>query len=70
MIMIYIKVINAPLDYNILFRHNYMYAMKFVVSFVFCTMLFPHNGKVVTINQLTHYEPNYLGNIDNIIPLI
>jgi hypothetical protein len=33
-------------------------------------MLFPHNGKIVTIDQLTHYEPNQSGHIDNILPLI
>jgi len=70
MILIDIEVINAPLDYNILFGRSYMSAMKFVASSVFHTMLFPHNGKIVTINQLTHYEPNNSGNIDNVLPLI
>jgi hypothetical protein len=70
MILIDIKVIDAPLDYNILFGCSYMYAMKFMASSVFHTMLFPHNGKIVTIDQLTHYEPNHSGNIDNVLPLI
>jgi hypothetical protein len=34
-ILINIEVIDAPLDYNILFRHSYMYAMKVVASSVF-----------------------------------
>jgi hypothetical protein len=34
-ILIHIIVINAPLDYNILFGHSYMYAMKVVASSVF-----------------------------------
>jgi hypothetical protein len=33
-------------------------------------MMFPRNGKIVTIDQLTHYEPNHSTNIDNILPLI
>jgi hypothetical protein len=47
-----------------------MYAMKAVASSVFRTMMFPHNGKIVTIDQVSHYEPNPSANIDNILPLI
>jgi hypothetical protein len=69
-ILIDIEVIDAPLDYNILFGHSYMYAMKAIASSVFHTMMFPHNRKIVTIDQLTHYEPNHSANIDNILPLV
>jgi hypothetical protein len=69
-ILIDIEVINTPLDYNILFDHSYMYTMKAVASSVFQTMMFPHNGKIVTIDQVSHYEPNPSANIDNILPLI
>jgi hypothetical protein len=51
-ILIDIEVIDAPLDYNILFGRSYMYAMKAVASSVFHTMMFPHNGKIVTITNL------------------
>jgi hypothetical protein len=44
--------------------------MKAVASFVFRTMMFPHNGKIVTIDQVSHYEPNPSANLDNILPLI
>jgi hypothetical protein len=47
-----------------------MYAMKAVASYVFQTMMFPHNGKIVTIDQDSHYEPNPSANLDNILPLI
>jgi hypothetical protein len=69
-ILIDIEVIDAPLDYNILFGRSYMYAMKAVASSVFRTMMFPHNGKIVTIDQVSHYEPNPSANLDNILPLI
>jgi hypothetical protein len=69
-ILIDIEVINASLDYNILFRRSYMYAMKAVSSSMFHTMMFPHNRKIVTIDQLTHYKPNHSANIDNILPLV
>jgi hypothetical protein len=47
-----------------------MYAMKAVASSVFRTIMFPHNGKIVTIDQVTHYEPNPSASLDNILPLI
>jgi hypothetical protein len=69
-ILIDIEVIDVPLDYNILFSHSYMYAMKAVSSSVFRTMMFPQNRKIITIDQVSHYEPNPSANIDNILPLI
>jgi hypothetical protein len=69
-ILINIEVIDAPLDYNILFSRSYMYAMKAVASSIFRTMMFTHNEKIVTINQVSHYEPNPSANLDNILPLI
>ena len=45
MVLIDIKVVDAPLDYNILLGRSYMYAMKAVSSLVFRTMMFPHAGK-------------------------
>jgi hypothetical protein len=47
-----------------------MYAMKAVASSIFRTMMFPHNGKIVSIDQVSHYEPNPSANLDNILPLI
>jgi hypothetical protein len=44
--------------------------MKAVASLVFRTIMFPHNGKIVTIDQVSHYEPNPFSKIDNILPLI
>jgi hypothetical protein len=70
MVLIDIEVIEVPLDYNILLGCRYMYTMKEMASFVFHTMIFPHNGKVVTIDKLTHYEPHLITNLDNILPLI
>jgi len=51
-----IEVINAPLDYNVLLGYSYTYAMTAVVSAAFHKMCFPHEGNIVTIDQLTYYE--------------
>jgi hypothetical protein len=47
-----------------------MYAMKVVASSVFQMMMFAHNGKIITIDQVSHYKPNHSANIDNIMPLV
>jgi hypothetical protein len=47
-----------------------MYAMKAVASSVFRTIMFPHDGKIVIVNQVSYYEPNPSANVDNILPLI
>jgi hypothetical protein len=65
-----IEVIDASLHYNILFGHSYMCVMKVVASSLFHTMMFPHNRKIVTIDQVSHYEPNPSSNIDNILPFV
>jgi hypothetical protein len=69
-ILIDIEVIDAQLDCNILLGRTYMYTMKAVASSVFRTIMFPHNGKIVTIDQVTHYEPNPSTSLDNILPFI
>jgi hypothetical protein len=47
-----------------------MYAMKVIASSVFRIMMFPHNKKIITIDQVSHYEPNPSSNIDNILHFI
>jgi hypothetical protein len=47
-----VEVVDVPLDYNLLLRRNWTYAMTAVVSSIFCTLSFPREGKIVTINQL------------------
>jgi hypothetical protein len=44
--------------------------MKFVASSMFRMMMFPHNGNIITIDQVSLYEPNPSSNIDNILPLV
>jgi hypothetical protein len=69
-ILIDIEVIDAPLDYNILFGCSYMYAMKVVASFLLRMVMFPHNRKIIIIDQVSHYEPSHSSNINNILPLV
>lgn len=65
-ILIYIEVVNAPLNDNIILGHSYMYTMKAVVSLLLHTMMFSHDGKIITLDQLTYYEPRPPMNLYNV----
>jgi len=45
-----VKVVDAPLDYNLLLGRSWSYAMTVVVSSIFQVIKFPHNGKIVTVD--------------------
>jgi hypothetical protein len=47
-----------------------MYTMNHVASSVFRMMMFTHNGNIITIDQVSHYEPNPSSNIDNILSVV
>jgi hypothetical protein len=47
---VYVKVVDAPLDYNVLLRCNWTYVMTVVILPFFCTLCFPDDGKIVMIN--------------------
>jgi hypothetical protein len=53
-------VVQGPLDFNMLLGHDYVYAMHVVVSTLFWVMHFPHNGSIVSIDQLesNNHHPN------------
>ena len=65
-----IKVINAPLYYNILLGCSYKFAMSVVTYTIFHKMCFPHEGNIVTINQLNYYEPTFVTSLKSIISLM
>ena len=50
------EVVDAPLDYNLLLGRTWSYAMTVVVSSVFQLIKFPHNGKIVTLDQLSYFS--------------
>jgi hypothetical protein len=48
-----VEVVDAPLDYNLLLGRSWTYAMHVVVTTVFRVLLFPHEGRIVSIDQLS-----------------
>jgi hypothetical protein len=55
-----VEFVNAPLEYIFLLRHTWFYEMTIVFLCVFRVLGFPHQGKIMTIDQLAFYIP-YLG---------
>ena len=53
-----VMVVPGPLDYNLLLGHDYVYNMEAIVSTLFQVICFPHEGKIVTIDQLSFLGPN------------
>ena len=47
-----------------------MYAMRAVASIVFHLMMFPHEGNIVMVYQLTYHDPQGLTTPTNVIPTI
>ena len=58
-ICIDVMVVQGPLDFNLLLGRDYVYVMKIVVSTLFRVMHFPHDGKIVTIYQLSFVTPDH-----------
>ena len=45
-----VEVVDVPLNYNLLLGHNWNYTMTVIVSYVFYTLCFPHDGRIMTID--------------------
>jgi hypothetical protein len=57
-VCIEVEVVDVPLDYNLLLGRSWTYAMQAVVATDFWVLLFPHEGWIVTINQLYFSRPD------------
>jgi hypothetical protein len=65
-----VEAVDAPLDYILLLGRNWTYAMIALVSSVFCTLCFPHKGKIVTIEQLSFAYSSPNASLGQSIPVI
>jgi hypothetical protein len=50
------EVFDAPLNYNLLLSRSCIESMCIVVSTLFHVLYFPHQGKVVTVDQLAFFN--------------
>ena len=53
-----VMVVLGLLDYNLILGHDYVYSMEAIVSTLFQVIHFPHEGKIVTVDQLSFLGPN------------
>lgn len=60
-------VVRGPLDFNLFLGRDYVYAMKAIISTLFCVMSFPHNGNIVIADQLLF--PSLVSTTNNMPPL-
>jgi hypothetical protein len=51
-----VEVFDAPLNYNLLLGRRWIDSMHTVVSTLFCVLCFPHQGRVITIDQLAFFN--------------
>jgi hypothetical protein len=64
------EVVDAPLDYNLLLGNNWTYAMTAIVSSVFLILFFPHDGNIVTIDQLSFAYASPSASVGLSIPVV
>jgi hypothetical protein len=64
-----VEVVNASLNYNLLLGRILTYAMKEVVVTVLWVLLFPHEGQIVSIDQLSFYHPDPSSRVST-VPMI
>jgi hypothetical protein len=55
-VQVEVEVFDAPLDYNLLLGRRWIDSMCTVVSTLFHVVHFPHQGKVITIDQLAFFN--------------
>jgi hypothetical protein len=73
-VFIDVMVVQDPLDFTLLLGRDYVYAMKAIVSTLFRVISFPHDGRIVTIDQLSFIDPDWITSLkwflyeDSIIP--
>jgi hypothetical protein len=64
MVQVEVEVFDAPLDYNLLLGRSWIDSMRVVVSTLFHVVRFPHQRKVVTVDQLAFFNSDtHTGNV-------
>jgi hypothetical protein len=63
-VFIDVMVVQDPLDFSLLLGRDYVYAMKAIVSTLFRVIYFPHDGRVVTIDQLSFIGPDWMTSLN------
>jgi hypothetical protein len=65
-----VKVVDAPLDYNLLLGCNWTYVMTVFVLLVFPTLYFPHDGNIMMIDQFSFLYSIHSASVGPSIPVV
>jgi hypothetical protein len=57
-------VVQDPLDFALLLGRDYVYAMKAIVSTFFRVISFSHDGRVVTVDQLSFIDLDWISSLN------
>jgi hypothetical protein len=63
-VFIDVMVVQDPLDFSLLIGRDYVYAMKAIVSTLFHVISFPHDGWVVTVDQLSFIDHTWIASLN------
>jgi hypothetical protein len=63
-VFIYVMVVQDPLDFTLLLGRDYVYAMKAIVSTLFPVIYFPHDGRIMTIDQLSFIGSDWMTSLN------
>jgi hypothetical protein len=63
-VFIDVMVVQDPLYFSLLLGRYYVYAMKAIASTLFRVIYFPHDGWVVTIDQLSFIDPAWIASLN------
>ena len=65
-----VEVIDAPLDYNFLLGRSWTYAMSTIALVIFRVVVFPHKGKMFTVDQLDFTLKGCMDSNELAMPLV
>ena len=65
-----VEVIDAPLEYNFLMGRSWTYAICAIASVVLRVDVFLHEGKLVTIDQLSFTRKGRLETNESTVPFV
>jgi hypothetical protein len=63
-VFIDVMVVQDLLDFSLLLGQDYVYAMKAIVSTLFRVISFPHDGRFVTVDQLSFVDPTWIASLN------
>jgi hypothetical protein len=67
-VQVEVEVLDAPLDYNLFLGRSWIDSMCAVVLTLFHVVCFPHQGKVVTVDQLAFFNSDTRASNISFIP--